>query len=98
MHVGRVSTIHQKNLGLVTKQVRNKSLAIIIVISRIVLARLVVKLSIAADRLIIAEQHDSARAYALLKGTMAMDTVWNSLSSIKWERWCTMSKDANRFN
>lgn len=105
MHVVKVSTIHVKNLGLVTKQVRNKLLAIIIVISRIVLARLIVKLSISV-RLIVAEQHGSARTYALLKGTMAMDTVWHSLSLkrddyIFYKRGvgCTkQSKDVNRFN
>lgn len=63
----RALSAHERTLvGLATKyikQVRNKQLAI-------VLARLVVKLSIAVDRFIVAEQHGFARAYAWLKGAI----------------------------
>lgn len=58
---------HERMLvGLATryiKQVRNKQLAI-------VLARLVVKLSIAVNQMIRVEQHGFARAYAWLKGAI----------------------------
>ncbi|MEO9364623.1 MULTISPECIES: hypothetical protein [Candidatus Nitrosocaldus] len=52
--------------GLATRyirQVRNKQLAI-------VLARIVIKLSIAINRFIMAEQHGFARAYAWMKGAL----------------------------